>query len=361
MLAVFAVVAVYHFRGLGHLNDGGGVTLEQLKHSGLRDDEAKSQTKSTPLADGSEKGLNIVTSKPITKDRPHDPGDTLEPLDQGPHLPPKSAASSDQPDDDAESSTTSDTSTAQAETEGESKPPLNVTEHNAEPATVAQSLSEPVIEDIPDVRGQGRLEIVPADNGSPKIHWTQLPEHFPVPTESLIPLPTGQVKKTASIQLENFPNETPEEKAGRESKLDSIKKTFAFSWDGYRKNAWMQDELSPVSGNYRNPFCGWAATLVDSLDSLWMFGMKEEFEEAVEAVGKIDFTTSIRNDIPLFEVTIRYLGGLIAAYDISGSEYRGLLDKAVELAEILMGAFDTPNRMPMTFYLWKPSVRKLQP
>ena len=116
----------------------------------------------------------------------------------------------------------------------------------------------------------------------------------------------------------------------------------------------MQDELSPMSGKYRNPFNNWGATLVDSLDTLWMMDLQEEFEEAVEAVGKIDFTTSPRNDIPLFETVIRYLGGLVAAYDISGEKHKVLLDKAVELADILMGAFDTPNRMPMTYYLWKP-------
>lgn len=68
-----------------------------------------------------------------------------------------------------------------------------------------------------------------------------------------------------------------------------------------------------------------------------------EFEEAVKAVGKLDFTTSPRADIPMFETTIRYLGGLVAAYDVSGKKHKILLDKATELGDILMGAFDTPN------------------
>lgn len=70
----------------------------------------------------------------------------------------------------------------------------------------------------------------------------------------------------------------------------------------------------------------------------------------------IDFTTSTGNDIPVFETTIRYLGGLLGAYDIAGQQkkYHGLVDKAVELAEVLMGCFDTPNRMPVLFYQWKP-------
>jgi mannosyl-oligosaccharide alpha-1,2-mannosidase len=56
----------------------------------------------------------------------------------------------------------------------------------------------------------------------------------------------------------------------------------------------------------------------------------------------------------LFETTIRYLGGLLAAYDISDKKYPNLLNKAVELAEILISAFDTPNRMPETYYYWRP-------
>lgn len=55
-------------------------------------------------------------------------------------------------------------------------------------------------------------------------------------------------------------------------------------------------------------------------------------------------------------MTIRYLGGLLAAFDVSGGtkgSYSFLLDKAVELAEILIGVFDTPNRMSILFYHWK--------
>jgi len=74
----------------------------------------------------------------------------------------------------------------------------------------------------------------------------------------------------------------------------------------------------------------------------------------VEFVRNLDFKSSRRGDIPIFETTIRYLGGLIGAYDVTDGKYKILLDKAVELAEIMMGAFDTPNRMPDTFYQWKP-------
>ncbi|KAK1762741.1 glycoside hydrolase, partial [Phialemonium atrogriseum] len=39
----------------------------------------------------------------------------------------------------------------------------------------------------------------------------------------------------------------------------------------------------PVSGGRRNSFGGWVATLVDSLDTIWIIGMRTEFHEAVAA------------------------------------------------------------------------------
>jgi mannosyl-oligosaccharide alpha-1,2-mannosidase len=81
--------------------------------------------------------------------------------------------------------------------------------------------------------------------------------------------------------------------------------------------------------------------------------LKDEFSAAVDEIKKIDFTTSsFRNDIPVFETVIRYLGGLLGAYDISGQRHSELLDKAEELAEILIDIFDTPNRMPELYYSW---------
>jgi len=55
------------------------------------------------------------------------------------------------------------------------------------------------------------------------------------------------------------------------------------------------------------------------------------------------------------------MGGLLGAYDITGQQkkYHGLVDKAVELAEVLMATFDTPNRMPVLFYQWRPEQAKL--
>ncbi|OAA64675.1 class 1 alpha-mannosidase 1a [Niveomyces insectorum RCEF 264] len=189
------------------------------------------------------------------------------------------------------------------------------------------------------------------------IHWVKMPEYFPIPEESLILLPTGAPKPIPRIQ-HRFEDETAAAREVREKRLASVRGEMQHAWEGYRKYAYTHDELTPVSKSFRDPFCGWAASLVDGLDTLWIMAMHEEFDEAYEALKQIDFTTTpYRSEIPVFETIIRYLGGLIAAYDVTGGSagnYPALLTKAVELAEILMGVFDTPNRMPILYYSWKP-------
>ncbi|EEP80626.1 hypothetical protein UREG_05468 [Uncinocarpus reesii 1704] len=200
--------------------------------------------------------------------------------------------------------------------------------------------------------GQGRLEVPGLDRSS--VRWQKQREHFPVPTSSVIKLPKGKPKNIPQIQFK-FPSESPSTRTIRAKRLALIKASFKRSWNGYKAHAWGRDELKPVYGGARDPFMGWGATLVDGLDTLWIMDMRKEFAEAVKAVERIDFKTSHRKDIPLFETVIRYLGGLLGAYDISEGRFPTLVDKATELAEILIGAFDTPNRMPLTYYMWAPT------
>ncbi|KAI0458911.1 glycoside hydrolase family 47 protein [Xylaria acuta] len=223
----------------------------------------------------------------------------------------------------------------------------------------AKATTAPVI-NVPDKNvGQGAkdAENNPIKPAATAIHWKKVPEHFPVPASEIIPLPTEKPKKIPTIQYA-FGKESPESRELRETRQQQVKAEMERGWAGYWKYARGHDELSPVSKKFRDPFCGWAATLVDSLDTLWIMGMEEEFKAALLEVEKIDFTIGRRPEIPVFETTIRYLGGLIAAYDVSGGQTGGydiLLEKAIELAEILMGVFDTPNRMPVLYYNWKPN------
>ncbi|ODQ64906.1 seven-hairpin glycosidase [Nadsonia fulvescens var. elongata DSM 6958] len=176
------------------------------------------------------------------------------------------------------------------------------------------------------------------------------------PVDKLIKVPKiNPVKRSGSklgrIQAISF-KETNNERTQRLARKDAIKNAFINSWYTYKNYAWGHDEVRPVSKTPIDPFVGWAATLVDALDTLKIMGLTQEYSEALAYVGEIDFKSSYRPEIPLFETTIRYLGGLLSAYDLSKGKDAILLTKAKELADNLMGAFDTPNRMPLLFFKW---------
>lgn len=351
VFAVIALGAFYHFSSLEGLESAGASSVEGLKNFGAKNKELQDQEATTSTSESATKETQLVISTSDT--RPTTISDTVA-LSPSPSVTPTANSL----DISTPSKSISSNSISKASTASTSAKVVHGTgvpnAKNASTTTVpAKAGSGPAAPVLDPGGGDGRQEVI-EDHEKPKIYWKRFPEHFPIPSESLIQLPTGKPKAIPKIQYE-FPEESVKDKIDRKRKLEQIKKTFEFSWDGYTKNAWMQDELSPVSGQYRNPFCGWAATLVDTLDTLWMMGMIDQFENATAAVKDIDFTMSPRRDIPMFETTIRYLGGLLGAFDISGGKYMVLLDKAVELAEILMGAFDTPNRMPMTYYLWQPA------
>ncbi|KAK5937574.1 hypothetical protein PMZ80_010194 [Knufia obscura] len=238
----------------------------------------------------------------------------------------------------------------------DTEPSSTSTDKQARPTTTGEELlgTSPKFEDEFGEEAAGRFVVDSEPDDQRKARWRKPKAHFPLPAQEIISLPSGMPQKLPKIQA-TFGTETTSTRKDRLSKLNTIKESFKHAWNGYKQYGMPHDEVMPVSKSHQDPFMGWGATLVDTLDTLWIMGLKQDFEDAVAEVKKIDFKTSSRKDIPLFETVIRYLGGLIAAYDISGAKYPVLLEKAEELAEILMGAFDTPNRMPLTFYNWAPS------
>ena len=175
--------------------------------------------------------------------------------------------------------------------------------------------------------------------------WRKAP--FVNKITSYIPLPTGTPLKLPPVQSKHFP-ETRAQRRHREERRVAIRNEFRQSWNSYKEFAWAQDELRPVTAQGEESFGGWGATLVDSLDTLWIMGLKEEFYEAVEAVAAIDFGKTNLTTISVFETTIRYLGGLLSAYDMSAKPI--LLSKALQLGEMLYRAFDTINNTPLGWF-----------
>jgi len=168
----------------------------------------------------------------------------------------------------------------------------------------------------------------------PDASTSALPRPHARPSLTLKTLPTGEPTIAVPRIQHAFVNEGHLGKGIREARLTAVKEAFLHSWFGYKSRAWLKDEVAPVTGGWSNTFGGWAATLIDSLDTLYIMGFIDEFEAAVQAVDKIDFDTPFSLPINVFETTIRYLGGLLGAYDISGGEYPVLLRKAREVGEV---------------------------
>ncbi|KAK3346016.1 family 47 glycosyl hydrolase [Lasiosphaeria hispida] len=174
--------------------------------------------------------------------------------------------------------------------------------------------------------------------------WSKV--QFKYPPGPLRKIPTGRPVSLPQVQ-HNFPPEIPAAAQTREARRQRVRDLFRKNWASYRKYAWKKDALQPITADYKDQFSGWAATLVDALDTLWIMGLRGEFDEAVAAVADIDFGSSSTPAVNMFEVNIRYLGGLLAAYDLSQRDV--LLTKAIELGDLLYAGYNTKNRMPVDF------------
>lgn len=173
--------------------------------------------------------------------------------------------------------------------------------------------------------------------------WSTVSRSYPV--ASVRPLPTGQPIELPRVQYD-FENGAPRRISDEEleRRRKKVRYVFTRDWAAYKQLAWMEDELRPVSGVPHHSFGGFAATVVDSLDTLWMMDLQADFDKAVRAVATLDWSETTDTSINLFETTIRHLGGLLSAYDLSHQP--ALLEKAVELGDMLFMAFDTPNGIP---------------
>jgi hypothetical protein len=136
-----------------------------------------------------------------------------------------------------------------------------------------------------------------------------------------------------------------------------IKAAMEHAWGGYRTYAFGENEVHPISGNTqkiggmmgslfgKDQNNGIGITLIDSLDTLWIMDMKKEFWEARDWV-RDQLKHDVDEYLSVFETTIRNLGGLLSAYDLS--EDKVFLDRAKELGDKLILAFNTKSGIPLS-------------
>jgi mannosidase alpha-like ER degradation enhancer 2 len=128
---------------------------------------------------------------------------------------------------------------------------------------------------------------------------------------------------------------------------ERVRAEFLFSWRAYEQYAWGHDELRPISKTPRDWYGeSLLMTPVDSLDSLILMGFHDEAAKAKALIiDKLSFDKDI--SVQNFEITIRLLGGLLSAYQLTGDER--FLKLADDLGTRLLPVFNSPTGMPYRF------------
>jgi hypothetical protein len=121
----------------------------------------------------------------------------------------------------------------------------------------------------------------------------------------------------------------PDPDAEMAQRRDVVKQAMLHSWNGYKKYGWGSDEVSPMARRGKRGAAP-GATIIDSMSTLKIMGLENEFNDALNWVKAYDFKRG--GKVSFFETTIRDLGGLLSAYDMTGDKV--LLDKAKEVGNV---------------------------
>ncbi|KAF7974676.1 hypothetical protein HWV62_11433 [Athelia sp. TMB] len=163
----------------------------------------------------------------------------------------------------------------------------------------------------------------------------------------LLALPTDAVAspEVAVEHTKPLQPDVPPTKEEWKRRAELVKAAFVHTWKAYEENAWGFDEIRPRSGEGTNNFNGWGVMIVDSLDTMYIMGLHDEFKRAVAFVENATWDVPKGYYAPFFETTIRYLGGLLSAYALSGEPI--LLERADDLGRLMEPVFDTPSKFPV--------------
>lgn len=117
-----------------------------------------------------------------------------------------------------------------------------------------------------------------------------------------------------------------------------VKQMALHAWRGYREHAWGMDELNPQSRTGSN-FYGThslALTVIDSLDTLLIIGLRQEYAEARDHALGISFDKEM--EISVFESNIRIVGGFLSAFALTGEGK--FVTRAFDLANRYLSVFE---------------------
>ncbi|KAJ7115276.1 glycoside hydrolase [Mycena epipterygia] len=134
------------------------------------------------------------------------------------------------------------------------------------------------------------------------------------------------------------------------SKRDAVVAAFQYAWSAYERDAMGSDEYHPIShrGTNLSRSGGIGYTVVDAIDTMLIMGLHEEYSRASDWVrNSLTFDRDGRDRcFNTFETTIRVLGGLLSALHLSSDDM--YLRHAVDLADRMLPAFNTPSGLPLS-------------
>jgi len=133
-----------------------------------------------------------------------------------------------------------------------------------------------------------------------------------------------------------------------EAKQDAVVEAFKHAWLAYERDAMGDDEYHPIShaGSNLTKAGGIGYTVVDSIDTMIIMGLEDEYQRARTWVAdKLSFERD--GNFSTFETTIRVLGGLLSAYHLS-REDPVFLEKAEELGTRILPVFETESGLPLS-------------
>ncbi|KIL61808.1 glycoside hydrolase family 47 protein [Amanita muscaria Koide BX008] len=130
------------------------------------------------------------------------------------------------------------------------------------------------------------------------------------------------------------------------AKMRAVVDAFKHAWAAYERNAMGYDEYHPLTKRGTNFSLkgGIGYMIIDALDTIQIMGLEDEYKRARQWIA--DSLSFDRDEnFNLFETTIRVLGGLLSAYHLSHNDTL-YLEKAIDLADRLLPAFDTASGVP---------------
>lgn len=133
-----------------------------------------------------------------------------------------------------------------------------------------------------------------------------------------------------------------------EFRRNFVRDMMKHAWHGYATYAWGYNEVKPESKlpHTESIFGGekMGASIVDGIDTLWIMGLHDEYLAARQWIEQnLDFS-KFDSDLSVFETNIRYVGGLLSIHALTRDQM--FLDKAVQIADKLLPAFETPSGIP---------------